>query len=728
MSQEANQNINLNVSGAEKVAEATALLQDFQGVIQQVLTNPAYSSYAWNKVAHGLEKAFVDPLKKSVQLTQAQGVAFEKLVSKSRAFITITGFISGMAAALAKTTLEIQKTSAELGKFTSFNNMPGGASSLFQARANVIKMTADNTLQYNSQFAQQTEQVYLELRRKLIAGGMDDLTVKQLTKRLTLLQAGLGVNAPAFVSGLADQPGNRLQGLNEQAASHIFGLLMGEVQKGAKGTLRFFDPQEAAGTFAQGVQQVGGNPLTATRQVLDVMQTYGAVAGPADMQKLFQTLPQFLNEFKNNVTLKGLYANKFGLKESDLEGDKALVNLANLFAREVQSVTGGKPIENTMDYINKGGLVSKTMLERLGIGNDMIQLFNALPKNVQTVTTLSDLFEKLRLGNDALAGSKDLFNTLSKIEKSLENSTDLLEYFGAYLTKITTWGAELGIDPKLLQAAALGTSIGGVLKFSPMMLRSFLKASGVPIASLTKGVGTGTKVYNAATGVYERVAGEAAEDLTKLGKFGKTTSKFARGLGKISGFLTLAIAAYETIDEINQGSEQALSTGEIISNVMQRQLESFSFGLIKRPYDSTKPFSYTDLLMPTTMGPRTQAEQEYVDDLNKQKEEFDQKTLNQNRESLEKDLGKNYKENWSGVAPVDFQAQEKAIINMANLTAASKILGPESDETEPLSGGDIGNLRIIISNDAGNDLANTTLREAQSNGFIRVIMSAFSEA
>ena len=755
MSQDAvNQNINLNVSGAEKVAEATALLQDFQGMLQQVLTNPAYSSYAWNKIAHGLEKAFVDPLKKSTQLTQAQGLEFDRLVNKSRALITVTGFISGMAAALAKTTLEIQKASAELGKFTSFNNMPGGASNLFQAQTNIMKMTADNTIAFNEQFAQQTEQVYLELRRKLSAGGMDEKGVRELTKRLALLQAGLGVNAPSFVSGLANQ--YRLQGLDEKAASQVFGLIMGEVQKGK--TLPFFNPQEAAGVFTQGVQQVGGNPLTATGQVLDVMQTYGNKMGPEDMQKLFQTLPQFLNEFKQNATLRGLY----GVQQSDLTGDKALVNLANVFAKEVQKVTGGKPIENVMDYINKGGLASSAILERLGIGKDMLQLFNSLPKNQKAVTELADAFER-GLGKDTLASTKDLAKTLDQIEEALRNSSSLLEWVGAHWTKISTGIAgganDLGIDPKVIQAAALGVGVGGLIKFGPKMLRGFLNSIGVPLTSVATDVGTGAKIYDAATGMYIRGGAAGVEGATGVGKIAGTLGKlrkFASIGSRLAGPIGAGITIGTELGEVQALSDKGLSGGDIMKykafqiadfldlpNAYKTQqdvrdrikrMEMGEDEFIKRlPYFRLifSEKELTSLVKDSYLGDSRRLKNG-IDNIGLPYEMLTQpmspRTMNipdfleRQRNPLMKTYSKPYSSMTLEEKTINFlESQSNDIRKIATTTT--------EDKEEPLlEGGDVGNLRIIISNDAGNELANTTLREAQNQGGLRVIMSAVSEA
>lgn len=704
--EETTQNINLNVSGAEKVAGATALLTDLSGALQQLLTNPLGGTYAMNRIAHGLETAFVDPMKKSVNLTKVQQLEFDKLVSKSRAILTTIGFVSGLALSMTELIRKTKLASSEMGKFMSFDQLPGGAGDFYDAQLTLQRDFIEKSLKYNDVYGQDYERMLKGLRRKLIA----DITppgaskehkeliretaapqIEALIEQLTTLQTGTGVSVTGFTD-LRDEL--KAVGLDITDIIDLYKTLMAEVTM--FDTFGGMDQMEVATMFKRSILQYkesGTLAPAALGQILTVMETYADYAGEGEIQKLIEAVPRFQNELESNI-----FAQKFlGITTKDLRGPEAGFNVIDALTEKVQGLVkqreeeGVKTTpENIMDIWRQspGGT---EIVKKMGVSPGLMQLLMNLEDVDVASSSVLDKFNEMSkqdVGLGLLKSSQTIDDAMSKINEGLEGSSDIFETIkniGGWLGINLQEGlkaAGLDVDARVLQGIIGTATVGAGVMYGPRMLRAGLrfagKLLGAGMTEMPGVVGAGAKFTPWGT--------EAAVTTTRgtglMGKGLRMAGKFGKGLGIAGAVIGEGIEAYQDVQEYQ---EKDIGFGE---------------GLARSTIKAMYKYNPVTMAANITMGWKKIFEGENVFDA----------IFNTD---VTKEMGN----------VIFGEGTQKPPKELADLMVPSHLVAGKQVGTQVGVGDkDLPNLNIIIRTAEGDILANTTLQEAVHQGAISIVM------
>jgi hypothetical protein len=419
------QNVNFQVTGAEKLVGVTAALQDFSSVLQQLLSNPLGGGYVARRAHDMLMDNFVKPMKEFKNLTKEQQFELDKLVARSRNLTTIAGVITSLVLGMTELVRSTRVASAELGRFFSLDNLPGGAKTLYRGQLNLQKETLLKSLEYNEAFAKDYEDIYKELARKIKADmpNADDLKIKDLIEQLAILQKGTGVSIQPFVQ-LRDSLESF--GIEIEDVTYLYKLLISEtVAKGGK--FQEFSPQEIIELFIGAVlnRRGGTLPQETIRQTLTLAETYGPIAGPRQIEQLQTIIPGFQNELENNMKAQTL----FGITPSMMRGTEGAVNIVNSLIKFMHKQTGGKPQANIMDMFRKSAY-GVVVPESVGLDKDMLQLLNSLKEVKDASTSVADSFDKWGVKKNLLDDTDKMKQTIGTMEKSLWMSSNIFELIG----------------------------------------------------------------------------------------------------------------------------------------------------------------------------------------------------------------------------------------------------------------------------------------------------------
>jgi len=717
--EEIRQDVNLNVSGTEKLAGATMLLQDFSAALQQLVSNPLGGAYTMNRVAHGFQTAFIDPLKKTKDLRDAQRVAFDIMVLSGSRVATLAGFVGGLSLQLTEVIRKTRIASSELGQFMSLNQLPGGAEDLYDAQLIMQEKFITKSLQYNEAYGQEYEQLYKQLRRKILADitppgaspeDIEKITegaepqIEALIEQLTTLQRATGLSVAGF-SRMRES--FKAVGLDMPKVIDLYKLLTTEYLKGTE--FEGFSGVELGETLQTGMRafsEAGTLAPAALKQILTIMENYAPYAGVEEIQKLLSVVPSFQNDFQKGTTARMLIP---GMSAEDIRGPEGGANILNALVKEVHKMIGkGKTPENILEIWakNAGGIAK---LEKLGITAGTIQTLNAMTALDDITTRVVEKMDNMNLNPGILKDTEDMKATIKEVEEGLKGSENIINMFGKAFEFVGVQSQKLlktiGVDvPVYVMQAGILSVMGGLVGYKTLKLFKWLKnmpnlvPATLPPAPPTGGgfVPWGTELTKPVT----TTTGQTAGTLGKLGKVGKVGGKLVKGLGYAGVGLSAITEAFDvTVGEITDMEKRGKSPTENKGELIGR-------GMIE---------TYARVLSPANIINFGLSIGRVIKGENVAKA-FWTDTWNVN--NLVKDAI------FGGKKPADTGVA--GALGPMFMEPPPPQVSPKPEGVSPV--GDIGNLRIIISNDAGNELANKTLKEAQEQGFIRVIMSSVSEA
>ncbi len=698
--EETTQNINLNVSGAEQVAGATALLTDLSGALKQLLSNPLGGGYTMRRIAQGLEGAFVTPMKNAANFTKAQSLEFDRLILKSRNLATVVGAISGMTLGMIELIRKTKLASTEMGQFMSLNQLPGGAENFYQAQLDMQLDFIGKSLEYNSKYGEDYANMKKDLFRKLAADltpeGMSDEQgakfiqdieprINALIEQLTTLQSASRVSVSGFMQL---QKQLRSFGIDTEEVTDLYRALTSEVIAGNE--LKSLSGREVTETFAAGLlqyKQAGTSGPAAIDQILNIMETYEPMTGVNELQNLIGLVPKFQNDLQTNMLARNIIP---GITRKSLTGPEAGANLINTLAKQIHKLAGeGQTPENIMELWSKSaGGVEK--LKALGITPELIQTLNNLKEIKEVSSNISDNFRNMKYGDDFIK----MTDTIQKaLDATSQKGTSGIFETGENLIKGVTTLSQQGldaagvdIDPRWMTGATiLGSGLimkrltRKLMQKIPTILSKFSEAA---IAPTVETVGAGAKFTPWGTEAAVTTT-KGAGFMSKLPQVGKYAAKFGKGFGIAGALIGEGIEAYEDVQEYK---EKDIGFGE---------------GLARSTIKGMYKYNPITMAANITAGWMKIFEGENVWDA-----------------LWDTDVTKMASDVIFG------EGTQKPAQELANLMMPAHELSKitKGKGITMMGDKDLPNLNIIIRTAEGDILANTTLQEAVTQGAITIVM------
>jgi len=734
------QNLNLNVSGAEQVAGATALLTDLSGALKQLLSNPLSGGYIMRRIATGLETAFVNPMKKAANFTKAQQVEFDKLVLKSKNLATVTGAIAGMTLGMVELIRQTKLASTQMGQFMSLGQLPGGTDNFYQAQLDMQLDFIGKSLEYNSQYGEDYANMKKDLFRKLAADltpeGMSEEDgakfiqgieprINALVEQLTTLQSASGVSVTGFMR-LRDEL--KSFGVDAEEVTDLYRSLTSEVIAGDE--LKSMSGREVTETFASGLLQYkkqGTAAPVAIDQILNIMENYEPMTGVNELQGLIGMVPKFQNDLQTNMLARNIIP---GITQESISGPEGGTHLINTLAKQIHRLSGqGQSPKNIMELWSKNaGGVEK--LKALGITPELIQTLNNLKEIKDVSTDISDNFRNMKYGNDFIKTTKTIQDAL---DATSQKGTSGLFETGENLVKgFTTYSQQLlddvgvDIDPRIMTGATIVGSGLIMRKLTKNLMKKIPKILGTAtetvIPTVTNTVGEGFVPWGSETGTVGKTTGTVGRTSGLLGKttgkVGRTLSRGLRGGGKVLGTAGALLSAGIEIADLVDMFDQGMSFGDVnkLKMIENQRSGPTTLGGV----GDIGEFLFGDVLgLPTGGKMMEGAARQSIIDMEMERIKNKEMTQGEFQERMP------YFQRLMGD---DMLKEVMSSTYLGNITPENMMMPAHDVKTKDdllakdVAKEDLPNLNIIIMNAAGDVLANETLQDAVKQGAISIVM------
>ncbi|MCK9543213.1 MAG: hypothetical protein M0R03_14425 [Novosphingobium sp.] len=556
-----------SVQGTVGVAASFTILQNLYQSLSQILHNPLAAGSAFYAIGNQIEHHLNKKLKEGIELTKAQNAELEKIMGSIKVVTALSGAFTSLAFRIAQTTIELRKASVEMGKFSSYSNLPGGGANPIEAARYMRQKELSNTITYNPEFAKSIEENRKRFQRTL-PKSMGGENREQFITDLAAYSQATGLDVSKFITTLTSS--RRTFKTGESEAKQILDQLMVGIRQDKFGKL---SPEEVLNLYLQSTDSAvkgGINANTAKIQSMKMLETLGGQPegsefGAGDITPII-SLNTKLRDAETALKFKALTGKS--VSEDWME------NLGTM-QQYVKKQLGGTSVESAAALFEKMG--PEAWAKRFKIAPEFgitPEIFSILGgEDIQKVEpTLTKQYQSLKTG-DKFSKSAEAKAYIDEILGGLEDTSNLIEAISAYLEKFVIYlsemGEEAGLSPKVMQ----GIGIGGGFGITYLGGR-YLKGKGTKyIEGLLKGGTKGgdeiagglSKILNPKTGkpfekIIEEVAGVGTKEagfMSKIGKFGKGASKLIKVGGKwvplVGESIDAAITAGTEMYESSQG-------------------------------------------------------------------------------------------------------------------------------------------------------------------------------
>jgi len=482
------ENITSGMSGAAEAGLGlVSVLTNLSGLFEAMARNPLLSLSTFTTAGHVIDKFLISRLKDAGTYTKQLDEAMQK---STRSMTVWTTAMSGAASALysiGNAQAQLLKSTREISRFATMENLPGGAGALPGAAANLKYLEANMGMKYTSEFARNY--------------------INQYSQLFSQLQKGTNVKAIQDIVGLYSyQSGLDVAGISSNLLSNYRGLGLtgtGAIQAVIQPMMQQMTSRFAYGSidqvmtsflqmFQKQIGLTGGDVNTAYTQSFALMKGLGKDFGLNELQQLqgLYSGPGKTQEMiRRAAILPGVSFNQL---QQAQEGTGGLLNVAALMQQGVRGlVTQSAPQlrgTNLQESLRGKGFgdVFTTMegrfkfekfTEMLGITPELA-LALARMKDINTnIKDITNSLDDLSIGAEKFVETVSSNKTTQAIEESTRKSKGLVDVISNFfLKKRTQMGEtmeELGVDPVMFEGAGasllMGTFLWGLLRKGKIM-------------------------------------------------------------------------------------------------------------------------------------------------------------------------------------------------------------------------------------------------------------------
>lgn len=452
-------------------------LTNISSLLDSIAKNPLLSVGAFRTIDHYLDKYLIAKLKDAGIYTEK----LDKMINKtSRDMAIWTTTMAGVSSALysiGNAQSQLLKSTREVSKFATMENLPGGAAGLPGAAANLKYLEAEMGAKYTSEFARNYVNQYSRLFSQLQKG--TDMKAVQDIVGLYSYQSGLDV------AGIASNLLNNYRGIGLTSTGAIQAVVQPMMQQ-MTSRFAYGSIDQVMNSFLQMFQKqislTGGDVNTAYQQSMGLMKGLGKDFGLNEMSQL-QNLylgPGRTNEMiKRAALLPGVNFNQLQQSQGGAGGlintvslmqqgvrNILLQNAPQLKGTDLQESLKGKTYTDVLTSMG-GRKVFETFTEMFGLTPELafsLARMKDINTNIKDIVTSMD---DLNISTENFVSTISSSETTKSIKKVQDQSTTLLDKISNWMlekrTDVGKMASGLGVEPALFEGAGASLLIGTVL-------------------------------------------------------------------------------------------------------------------------------------------------------------------------------------------------------------------------------------------------------------------------
>ena len=485
------ENITSGMTGATEAGLGlVSSLTNISSLLEAIAKNPLLSIGTFRTIDHYLDKFLVTRLKDAGTYTKQLDMEIQKTTRDMAVWTTaMSGVASGLYS-IGNAQAQLLKSTREVSRFATMENLPGGAGSLPGAAANLKYLEANIGMKYTSEFARNYVSQYTQLFSQLQKG----TNVKAIQDIVGLYSYQSGLN----VAGIASNLLSNNRGLGLTGIGAIQAVIQPMMQQ-MTSRFAYGSVDQVMNSFLQMFQKqiglTGGDVNTAYQQSLTLMKGLGKdfgldqlqqlqnlYSGPGKTQEMIRRaalLPGIT--FEQLQKAQGGAGGLLNIAALMQQGIRGLItqNAPQLRGTNLQQSLQGKTFGEVFPTM-EGRLKFEKLSGMLGLTPDLA-IALARMKDINTnIKDISDSLDNLNIGAEKFVKTVSSNKTTQAMEDAQNRATSLVDIISNLFLKGRTKTGEiaesLGVEPSVFEGAGasllIGTFLWGLLRKGGIMRKA----------------------------------------------------------------------------------------------------------------------------------------------------------------------------------------------------------------------------------------------------------------